>query len=138
MRVVVVAMLMLASGCVAAQEVKVIDADDLALAPARYRGQQIEIRDLACFYAGPNAYRCTPRRSTNVLSIFSRDIAPADARERMERDCGTIRNVEQRKCRFTLRFQPEIIEQDRTTNFEPRTVIRPAVSTVVVEPQRRR
>ena len=103
-------------------EARLVDPDDLYLAPRKYLGKLIELRDVKCFYADVSEYRCAPRRGRFTLTIFAKTVAPDKERDLLESECGTIRTIDGPKCRKTIRFTLNDFGADRVSGMEQRVI----------------
>lgn len=104
---------------------RVVDGLDLAVTPRKFIEEAVELRNAVCLFAGANEYRCTTLSPRYVLAVFTKDVAPESAKAYIERECGRVRDLETRKCRFNLRFVPTRYEFDKTDGYQDRTVLRP-------------
>jgi hypothetical protein len=131
LRALLVAAIAVASGNVAAQNstspsqpspARLIDADDLQVAPRRFLNQLIELRDMRCLNADVDEFRCVSA-NTSGLMLLTTTITPKDVRERIEKSCATLREVMTPQCRFTVRLKPETLKQDMMDGMQRRTVV---------------
>jgi hypothetical protein len=106
----------------AATDFKVVDPDDVHIAPGKFIGKPIEVRNVRCLYADRSDYRCVaPSRMGTVF--FVKDVSPAAAKEALETDCGAIKNLNLSKCRRVIHVVPEDFHQDLTDGYSKRTVV---------------
>ena len=102
---------------------KRIDADDLAIAPNKYIGKNVELNKMQCFYADKDEYRCVAGgASATILLIQAPDITPAVEKQKLENECGEIKKMATTLCRRTLRFSPVGVDND-TVGLRSRTVV---------------
>ncbi|KRP88638.1 hypothetical protein AOQ73_27955 [Bradyrhizobium pachyrhizi] len=72
---------------------KVVDPDDVHVAPGKFIGKPIEIRNVRCFYADRDDYRCSMPSRGMVTVVFAKSIEPANERDTLENDCGAIKRL---------------------------------------------
>lgn len=109
---------------------KVVDPDDIHVAPRKFIGKPIEIRGVRCFYADKDDYRCiTPSRLTTA--VFGRSISPTIERDALEGDCGAIKRLESPACRKTIRVVLTDYSQDAPSAFAKRIVVTAPVIEIV-------
>lgn len=109
-------------------EYKVVDAADLFVSPGKFEGKAIEVRNVRCFHADKQDYRCLSL--TSHVMVNSLDISPASAKQDLEDQCGEIAKVSiSKKCLKTIRFTPLTHEEDTLSGFQKRVV----VATPVIE-----
>lgn len=118
---------------------KVVDADDVFVAPAKYQDKPIEIRRVRCFHADKAEYRCIGTGSLTV-TIFASSIRPQAEREAIEEDCGEIRKMlSSPKCLKTIRFVPAKHSEDLVSGMQKRmVVITPEIEVSAVAAKGRR
>jgi hypothetical protein len=73
---------------------KVVDPDDIHVAPQKFVGKPIEIRNVRCFYADKDDYRCMAPSRGMVTAVFATSVGPANEKEALETDCGAIKKIE--------------------------------------------
>lgn len=115
---------------------RTIDAEDLYIAPDKFTGKHIELRQVKCFHADKDEFRCIGNGHF-ALMILTVDITPTEAKDQIERDCGQIKKISSAPCRKTIRFIPLSNTQDQINALTKRTVII-AKSLEVVSARRRR
>ncbi|MCP3460573.1 hypothetical protein [Bradyrhizobium sp. CCGUVB23] len=102
---------------------KVVDPDDLHVAPEKFIGKPIEIRNVSCFYADRGDYRCAPSRGM-ITVVFAKSIEPAAERETLEHDCGVIKRIASPACRRNIRIVPADYAEDSPSAFAKRIVVK--------------
>ncbi|WP_445217587.1 hypothetical protein ACKWRH_37145 [Bradyrhizobium sp. Pa8] len=102
---------------------KVVDPDDLHVAPGKFIGKPIEIRNVSCFSADRGDYRCAPS-SVMITVVFAKSIEPAAERETLENDCGDIKRIESPACRRDIRIVPADYAEDSPGAFAKRIVVK--------------
>ena len=114
---------------IAPGDFKVADADDLSVAPRKFRGKPIEMRHLHCYYADVADYRCVAS-GPFLVSVFTSDIAPPEEKTKIENDCGAMKALMTAKCERTLHLVVDDYDQDQV-EMRNRIVIHPHVALVV-------
>ncbi|GLR89637.1 hypothetical protein GCM10007857_63510 [Bradyrhizobium iriomotense] len=103
---------------------KVVDPDDLHVAPGRLIGKPIEIRNVICLYAR-DGYRCiAARRRTMIAVVFAKSVDPAAERETLESNCGAIERIESPTCQRDIRIIPTDYCEDPLNAVAKRIVLR--------------
>lgn len=113
-------------------EYKVADAEDLYVSPNKFKGKGVELRGMACFHADKGDYRCIARGGT-TLAVFAKDVAPSDARAKLEDDCGQIKKASTGACRRNIRFVASEFDSDTVSGYQKRVVFTPAVIEFVTQ-----
>jgi len=101
------------------------DPSDLAVAPRKYVGINIELRRVRCFYADVNEYRCFG--GMPPVTIFSRGLTSEGGQTDIQQSCDTIKKAEHsRDCVVSLRFRFEAsdLDEDVVSFYMKRTVIK--------------
>lgn len=114
-----------------------VEAGDLYVAPNKYKGKTVELRDARCFHADLNDYRCVAQDGQTVL-IAAPTIAPDAAREQIERDCGQIKKILTPPCRKTVRFTPSSFDMEDMNAFAKKLTITASSIEVAERRERRR
>lgn len=117
-----------------AKTFKVVDVADLYVGPNKYAGRDIEVRNLKCYFADKDDYRCIAPGAVHV-AIFSKTVEPALARQWMEDKCDQIRTaVTSSRCTFHLRFtySADDFENDVVSGMQQRVVITPPAGVTMV------
>jgi hypothetical protein len=110
---------------------KIVDPDDIHVAPSKFIGKPIELRNVKCFYADKDDYRClTPSRL--ITTVFGASVGPDVERERLESDCGAIKKIDSPACRRTIRIVPLDFAEDAPTVLAKRIVVKAA--TIQIQP----
>lgn len=107
-----------------------VDAEDLAIAPNKFIDKNIAIKDLQCFYADKNEYRCISSHHGIILMIVVGDVTPQSEKDRLENDCGKIKNLTSASCRRALRFVPMKVKND-SVDLRDRTVVMSLTAEVI-------
>jgi hypothetical protein len=105
---------------------KVVDPDDVHVAPRKFIGKPIELKNVRCFYADKNDYRCIAPSQRMVTTVFAKSIGPANERDAIESDCGAIKKLEAPACRKTIRIVPIDYDEDSPNAFAKRIVVKVA------------
>jgi hypothetical protein len=111
-------------------EYRVVDSSDIFVAYSKYVGQPIEVRDVRCYYADKDDYRCISIGGSTV-AFFAQDIEPATAREAIENDCGEMKKVMTSACKRTIRLTAENISDDLISGYQKRVGVRSSSLEVV-------
>lgn len=95
------------------------DWSELAAHPDRYVGQQVEIGAAYCAAGGIDGaapgYQCS---TPGALYIETPDVAPANAKQRIDENCGGLDVIERSSfCRATILFVPRSFRS--STELEP-------------------
>jgi hypothetical protein len=103
------------------------DWSELAAHPDLYIGQQVEIGAAYCASGGVNGdapgYQCS---TPGALYIVTPDIAPANAKQRVDENCGGLDVIERSAfCRATILFVPR--------SFKTSTELEPGKTVTVIE-----
>lgn len=102
---------------------KVVDPEDVYVAPNKYEGRGVELRRMRCFHADKNEYRCVAPGAV-TLAVFAPTISPDDEREKVEADCGEIKKMATSpKCEKTIRFVPAKNVEDLVNGYRKRVVV---------------
>jgi hypothetical protein len=112
---------------------KVVPLVELTLAPRKYAGQAIEVRDLICYDADVSDYRCLALRIGVPAVIFLEKITGAVAQ--IEQNCDQLdMATHSPKCRVALRFTFEIddLTEDLISGYQRRLIFRPATAEAIV------
>lgn len=107
----------------AAGDFKVVDPDDIHVAPRKFLGKPIELRNVRCFYADKDDYRCVSSSNLTTV-IFAKSVEPSDAREALEADCGAIKKLSSPGCRKTVQIVPMEFAEDAPNAFTKRIIVR--------------
>ena len=121
-----------------ANEYAVVDPKDLQLGPKKFIGRPIELKNMQCYYADINEYRCWSSGSASV-TIFSPKIVDGPENAKFDDVCGKSKNTSGPACRRTIRLVPKEWDEDQPSAFGKRTIIRtPQIELVaaVKRPQR--
>jgi hypothetical protein len=110
-------------------EYHVADPADIAIAPRKFVGKQIEVRHVHCYYADKDDYRCIAPGSF-IVAIFTPDIIPLGERERVENDCGAMKMMMTAKCERTIHLVYDEFRQDEVETRN-RVTVRPKFAVVV-------
>jgi hypothetical protein len=105
---------------------KVVDPDDIHVAPRKFVGKPIEIRNAKCFYADKDDYRCMAPSRGMVTTVFATSVGPANEKEALETDCGAIKKIDSPACRRTIRIVPVDFAEDAPNAFAKRIVVKVA------------
>jgi len=121
----------------------VVPITELALAPEKYIGRPIEVRDLICYYAKLDDYRCISLRARPVAVIFPVNITGPDAKAAIEQNCDQYEKATRSpRCRVTLRFTilgDDEINEDLVSGYQRRVIISPAdAEAILPQPRGRR
>jgi hypothetical protein len=108
-----------------------VDPDDIHVAPRKFVGRPIEIRNVRCFYADKDDYRCLAPSRGMVTAVFARSVGPANEKETLETDCGAIKKIESLACRRTIRIVPADFGEDAPNAFAKRIVVKVANIEIV-------
>lgn len=122
-----------------AEDARVVPLTELGLAPKKYEGKPIEVRNLVCYYADVGDYRCVSPQFGNPVVVFTAELT--GDRERVEQNCDKAHKAfRSPRCRVNLRFSfdAEGVEDDLISGNVIRHIIRPASAEVVAAPQPRR
>jgi hypothetical protein len=117
---------------------KLVDPDDMHVAPRKFVGKPVELRNAKCFYADKDDYRCLGSSRSMITTIFAKDVGPSAEKDALENDCGAIKKLESPLCRRTIRFVPRDYDQDAPNAFAKRIVMRAATIEIVPAPRARR
>lgn len=98
-----------------------VDPKDLQLGPRKFIGKPIELRNMQCFYADINEYRCWARGAG--MTVFATTIIDYPAKDKFDDFCGRQKNADTAACRKTLHIVPEEWSQDQPSAFGKRTLI---------------
>lgn len=112
---------------------KKVDADDVAIAPNKYKGKNLELSKLQCFYADKDEYRCLAPSSDVVLVVIGTAVTPDAERKKLEDDCGEIKKLETAACRRTIHFVPGAVDHD-TIGLRQRTIVISKMLEIVPPP----
>ena len=116
---------------------KVVDALDMQVAPNKYTGKGVEMRQDQCFHADKNEYRCFHTDNTGLM-ILAADVAPAAAKGDIEDNCGEIRKaVTSTACRRTIRFVPFGNEADLVNGNNRVVVVTPSIEVIAAQNPKR-
>jgi len=109
----------------AAPRFSVVDAADLGVGTRKYMNRDIEVRNVGCYYADVDDYRCVASVGIGV-AIFAAAIQPAPAQEYVEKKCDTLSKSITQACRLTVRFRysQDDVHEDIISGFQKRTVIK--------------
>ncbi len=113
-----------------------VDPSDIAVGTRKYYGKDIEFEKVNCYYADLSDYRCITGAS---VTVFSKDIYPAEAKEYVEKNCDQLKKTVLPRCRVAVRFRlnEDDVDTDTVGNNRRRTVIH--IDTVqIVLPKARR
>lgn len=121
-----------------ASDYKVVDPSDLYVAPTKYTGKPVQVRNVQCLHADKDEFRCIAP-GASILLVMAADITPSAARTALEDTCGTMRAMPTAACRRTIRFVP-LMNAGDVVNGRNRVVIATPSAEVVAgeEPRRRR
>lgn len=116
-----------------AKTFKVVDVSDLYVGPNKYAGRDIEVRNLKCYFADKDDYRCIAPGT--YVAIFTKTVEPALARQWMEDKCDQIKTaVTSSRCTFHLRFTytSDDFDNDVVSGMQQRVVITPPAGVTMV------
>lgn len=105
---------------------KVVDPDDVHVAPGKFIGKPIEIRNVKCFYADKDDYRCSAPSRGMITVVFAASIEPANERDTLENDCGAIKKIDSPACRRNIRIVPADYGEDSPNAFAKRVIVKSA------------
>ena len=101
---------------------EVVDSSDIVLAPERYIGKKITIRNLRCYFAGDADYRCSS--NSEALGIFGKLVTPIAAESFVRTKCNRITVVmASETCVATARIAPSDIRTVHDSDGRERTVV---------------
>jgi hypothetical protein len=104
-------------------EYRVVETEDIHVAPGKYEGKPIEIRRVRCFHADKAEYRCGGGGSLPVM-VVAPVVTPDNARASLEDECGEVRKVYgSPRCLKTIRVVMAGYRSDRPTNRETRVIV---------------
>jgi hypothetical protein len=101
---------------------KIVDADDLYVAPKKYTGKPIEVKNMSCFYADKDEYRCIASTGLTV-AVFALTVEPPAEKSALEDSCGTIKQLDKPSCRKTIRLVPLGYDSDTVNGNQKRIVL---------------
>ena len=104
-------------------EFKNVDVMDLFVAPGKFKGKPVELRNVQCFYADADEYRCIATNSLSPVMILAGSVGPEGAKTALEDACGTIKAVDTPTCTRTIHFVPTAFEEDQLNAFSKRMVL---------------
>ncbi|MGO9005476.1 MAG: hypothetical protein ACLQIQ_07720 [Beijerinckiaceae bacterium] len=113
-----------------------VDAEDLYVAPNKFKGKPIELAGVRCFYADVNEYRCIGRAHDAVV-VFAKDVEPEEAKSDLEDRCGAIKQIEAPACRKTIRFVVQDFSEDILSGMAQRLIVVTRQIEIVPRPGRR-
>lgn len=102
-----------------------VDPTDVFVAPSRYFGSPIQLKNMLCYYAKEADIRCTTPGGVH-LSVFAettnRDIEPW-----LSRNCNKVARLSSRDCAANIGFvyREDQVRRDWVNGTEDRVVIRP-------------
>ncbi len=105
----------------AAGDFRQVDPEDLQLGPNKFMHKPIELRNMQCFYADLNEYRCWARKG--LMTVFAPRVATYPEKEKFDDFCGRKKNVDSASCRKTLHIVPNEWREDQPSAFGKRTII---------------
>lgn len=105
---------------------KLVDPDDLHVAPRKFIGKPVELRNVKCFYADKGDYRCLAPSRSMITTVFAKDVGPPGERDTIESDCGAVKKIDSPLCRRTIRLVPVDFSEDAPNAFAKRMVIQSA------------
>lgn len=111
-------------------EYRVVDPGDIFVAYGKYLGKPIEVRNVRCYYADKDDYRCIAT-GDNPVVFFAEDIEPATAREAIENDCGEVKKVVTPACKRNIRLTAENISDDLISGYQKRVDVRSSSLEVI-------
>lgn len=138
MRFIVLATLLLSTSAALADDFKVVDVADLGVGSRKYVGKNIEVRNVHCYYADTNDYRCT---AGGGVAIFIKSIGSLASRNWVETNCDALKiAMTSNKCVMTLLFNysADDVDQDVVSGYVRRTIISPASVTILTPEDRRK
>jgi hypothetical protein len=118
-------------------EFRLVDPLDFSVAPRKFMGTGVEMRNMQCFYADKDDFRCFTTRSSEIVTVLTKTLQPDRQRAEIESDCGSVRAASNSsKCRRTIRFVPISAERERVGPLTERlTVMAGSISLVDPPPQ---
>lgn len=107
-----------------ASEFKVVDVYDIEVNPSRYKGKAVELRNMRCYHADDEDYRCISSGGATVM-VGSTAVTPEAADTDLQDQCAEIRKVATSpRCRKTIRFTVRDYDSDTISGNKSRTVIK--------------
>ncbi|MBV5347973.1 hypothetical protein [Lamprocystis purpurea] len=104
-------------------EFKVVDSEDMYVAPDKYTNRGVEMRNVQCFHADKDEYRCLATSSGMPLVLMSPEITPSAEKTAIEEKCGEIKKVSTQQCRKNVHFIPLGNTEDIIGGYQKRVVI---------------
>lgn len=98
------------------------DPQDLWVSPSKYEGKLIELRNVQCFFADKNEYRCLAPNDGDPVMVVSADVLSLKEKTKLQDQCGVVRAVATPKCTRTIHFIPIHSEQDDVNAMTKRAV----------------
>ena len=99
------------------------DPADVWVAPNKYKGRGIELREVQCFYADVGDYRCIAPNDGSPLLVVTRSVVPQSAKNKLEKDCGMVKTLDSPKCTRTIHVTPILAQDDNPTALVHRVII---------------
>lgn len=121
----------------APDDYKVVDPDDIHVAPDKFIRKPIELRGVRCFYADKDDYRCSAGSILPTV-IFTDTIGPTREKDDIETNCGAIKKINSPACRKTIHVVPTGYNEDSPNAFAKRIILKAQSIEIVPSAKRRR
>jgi hypothetical protein len=140
-QIALIAPLAVLTGAALAQDApKVVPLSELGLSPRKYADKPIEVRNLICYFADVDEYRCVEPRSMTPVAVFAKTLTPDAARKIVEDNCDQAEKAfKSPRCRVTLRFRfsNDDVDTDFVGNMRERHVVKVDAAEIVPAQGRR-
>jgi hypothetical protein len=108
-----------------AQEYRVVDTADVRVSPNKFKGKNIELRGMNCYYSDDDDYRCTD----GTVTVFAK--AATSESNWLEKNCDTMKKFMSAQCKATVRFSYDEVTEDLLSGYKTRTILQTDTVTVI-------